>query len=169
MQKSVRLYHVIAAFTHPAAVLLSKIGVTVWLYRPPSPLGSFRNHQSTRIVLLGSGRQVIAAFTIDKMVISRIDVTVASNNSSSPGLCHENIWVLFSPTIFPAVGIHKGNGQMKLLDNEISWGVATQCNWWWPVTQDILLIVFCIYTSSGWVQETSGRWNTYQHVRVSCS
>jgi len=40
MQKSVGLLNFIAAFTHPAAVLLLKIGVPLLASGPPSPLGS---------------------------------------------------------------------------------------------------------------------------------
>jgi len=99
--KSVGLLNFIAAFTHPAAALLSKIGVTFRAYGPPSPLGSSRQPQSSRIFQLGTGRPAIAVFTIDKMVVAMIDVIIGSINSSSPGQCHENSWVLFSPSLFP--------------------------------------------------------------------
>jgi len=71
-QKSVGLLHFFAAFTHPAAVLVSKIGVQLWVYGPPSQLGSSRRPQSFRIFRLGSGKPAIAAFTIDKLVVSTI-------------------------------------------------------------------------------------------------
>jgi len=100
---SVGLLKFITPCTNPAAVLLSKIGVTLLAYWQPSPLGYSRQCQSSRILWLGTGRPVIAAFTIDKMVGSMTDVTIRSIHSSSPGQCHENSWVLFSPTLFPAM------------------------------------------------------------------
>jgi len=103
MPKSVGLLNFIAACTHPAAVLLSKIGVILRVYRPPSSLGPCRQPQSAQLLQLESGRPAIAAFTIYKMVISTIDVTIGRIYSSSPGQCHENSWELFSPTLLPAM------------------------------------------------------------------
>ena len=88
--KSVWLLDFIAAFTHPAAVLLLEIGVKLLAYGPPSPLGSSRQPQSSQIFRMGSGRPAFAAFMIDKMVVSTIDVTIGSIDLSSPGQCHEN-------------------------------------------------------------------------------
>jgi len=102
-KKIVRLLTFIATFTHLAAVLLSKIGVTSRAYGPPSPLCTSMQPQSSRIFRLGSGRPTIAAFTIDKMIVSTIDLTIGTIDSISPGQCHEKSWVLFSPTLFPAM------------------------------------------------------------------
>jgi len=101
--KSVRLFNSIAAFKQPSAVLLSNIGVTLWAWGPPSLSGSSWLPESSQMVWLGSGSLPIAAFTIDTLVISTIDVTIGSMDWSSPGLCHENIWVLFSTTIYPVM------------------------------------------------------------------
>jgi len=102
-QKSIGLLNLIDACTHPAAVVLLKIGVTLWVYRPPSPLASSRQPQSCRIFLLGSGRPATAAFMIDKMVILTIDVTIRIINSLCSSQGNENSWALFSPTLFPAI------------------------------------------------------------------
>jgi len=102
-QKCVGLYNFIAPFTHLALVLLSKIGVTLWKCRPPSPVGPSWQPQSSRIFQLGSGSPAIAAFTSDKMVVPTIDTTIRSIDSSSPGQCHQNRWVLVAPTLFPAM------------------------------------------------------------------
>jgi len=103
MQNSIGLLYCIAAFTHLAAVVLSKIEVTLQAYKPPSPLGSSRQPQSTQTIRLRSGRLAIAAFTIDKILVSTTDVTIGSIDSSSPGQCPENSQVLFSPTFFAAM------------------------------------------------------------------
>jgi len=103
MQNSIWLLNLNTAFNHPAAVMLSKFGVTLQVYRALSPLGSSRQPQSSRIFRLGSGRLASTAFTIDVIVGSTLDVTIGSIDSSSPGQCHENSWVLVSPTLFPAM------------------------------------------------------------------
>jgi hypothetical protein len=90
MQHSVGLINSIAACTHLAGVLLSKIGVTLLAYGPPSPFVTSRQLQSSQIFRLGSGRLAMAAFTTEKKVVSTIDVTIARIDSSSPGQCHEN-------------------------------------------------------------------------------
>ena len=102
MQKCIGLSNVISAFTNLAAVLLSKIVVILQACRPASPLGSSQQPQSTRIFQQRLGRLPIAAFTIDKMVVSTIDAIESSIDLSSPGQCEENSWVLVSPTVFPA-------------------------------------------------------------------
>jgi len=43
------LFEFIAAFTHRAVGLLSLIGLTWWMCRPPSPLGSSQQPQSSQI------------------------------------------------------------------------------------------------------------------------
>jgi len=90
-------------FTYLAAVSLLKNGATLWPYEQLSVLGSSWQLQSCWIVRLGFGRPVIAPITIDKMVVSTIDVTLNSLDSSSPGQCHENSGVLVSPTLFPVM------------------------------------------------------------------
>ena len=66
---SIGLLNFIATFTNLAAVLLSKLGVTLVAYRPSSPLGSSQQPQSSRNFRLASGRLAIAALTIDTMVL----------------------------------------------------------------------------------------------------
>ena len=92
-QSSVGLSNFITAFTHLAAVLLSKIGVTFQACGPQSPLGSCWEPWSTRMFQLGSARPTMAAFTIDKMVVLTNDVTIASDDSSFSGPRLEKSWV----------------------------------------------------------------------------
>jgi len=102
-QRSVELFNFIAACTHPTAVLLFKNGVTSQAYRPPLLLGSSRHAQSSHKFQRGSVRPAISTFKIDKIVESMIDVTIRSIDSSSPGQCHENRYVLVAPTLFPSI------------------------------------------------------------------
>jgi hypothetical protein len=77
MQTSLEFHNVFAAFTHPAVVLLLKVGVTLRVYRPPFLLGSSTQPQNSGIFRLESGRLAIAVYSIDIMVISTIDVNMA--------------------------------------------------------------------------------------------
>jgi len=83
------LFNFIADLSHPAAVLVSMIGVISQVCKLPSPLGSSRQPQTCQSFRLGSGGGAIAAFKIDKMVVSTIDVTIQSDYSSSPGQWQE--------------------------------------------------------------------------------
>jgi len=97
-QKKFGLFILIDAFTHPAAVLFfqdwgNPTGVqnTISIRQLPAA-------PSCQIFWLGSGRLVIAVFTIDKIVASKMDATIGSINSSSLGQCDKYRWVLCSPT-----------------------------------------------------------------------
>jgi len=103
MEKSDLLFDFIVDYTHMASALLSKIGVTLQACRPRSSSDSSWQTERSRIFRLGSGTQVIAEVSIDTMVVSTIYVTIRMIDSSSPGQCHENRWVLSSPTLFPAL------------------------------------------------------------------
>jgi len=156
MRKSVQLFNFLVAFTQPPAVLLSTIRVTLWVCGRPCPLGLSRQPQSSRIFLLASRRLAIATIQIDKMVISMIDITIISIDSSSPGQCHEHSWVLFWPSLFPAMsGFTLSDGKAKWLEKEISQRIATHLYERRPVTRGFFLVVFCIYISSGSAKEAS--------------
>jgi hypothetical protein len=98
MLKSVGLFNFIAALTHLAAVLLSKIVVKTWASWQPSPLCSSQQPQNIRMFSLVSARPAMAAFIIYTIVALTIDAAIPNITSSSAGQCHENCRVLFHPT-----------------------------------------------------------------------
>lgn len=98
-QKSIELCNFLAAFTHLAAVLLWKIGVTLWVCRISSQLGFFLQPQSSSIIRLGSDRPAMTLFLIEWMVILRIDVIIRSIESSSTDPWYQNRCILVSPTL----------------------------------------------------------------------
>jgi len=134
MQKTIGLLNFIVTFTHLAAVFLLKIGVISRVYRPPSPLASSWRPQSSRIFRLWSGRLVIAAFRIDKMFVSMNEATIKSINSLSPGQSYQNAWVLFSPTLFPAMSVSTLvmvmlNGSTRRSVKELQRTVVSEVQW----------------------------------------
>jgi len=116
--KTLRLLNFVATFTHPAALFLLMIGVMLWAYGPPSALGPSWQPQRSRIFRWRSGRCAIAAFTVGIMVVSTINVTPPSIDSSSPGLCHEKTWVSFSPTLLTAMS---ASTYMMVMLNSSTW------------------------------------------------
>jgi hypothetical protein len=85
-----QLYNYIAAFPQLAAVLVSKLGVTLWACELASPFGSCRPPNYTWILWLGSGRPDIALFTIGKIPRWKNHATIGTINSSFWCQCHEN-------------------------------------------------------------------------------
>jgi hypothetical protein len=79
------------------------IGDTLRACGSPSVLHSYWQCWSYWIFWPESGRQAIVAYTIDDVVLSRIDVTIRSIDPSSPPQCHDNSWELIVPTLFPAM------------------------------------------------------------------
>jgi hypothetical protein len=57
MEKSIELYNFIATIACPAEVLFWMIGVTFWVWKPPSPLGSPQHPQGSRIFSSGGADQ----------------------------------------------------------------------------------------------------------------
>jgi hypothetical protein len=81
----VGLFNLIDTINCGAAAVLQKNGFTLQACRLPSEVGFDCQDKNSGIFQLLLGKLAIAAFTIDKMVVWRMIVTIGSIDSSSTG------------------------------------------------------------------------------------